>query len=100
MSATPEPEKKKIRAYHQSHLEIVLRVRQFFEQERKKHCRINLNNVLQRTTAPIGVNRNIIGKIQAREDVLKWKKKPGVPVCTPSDPVIPTNFFYYSTSCP
>ena len=36
MSLSNEPEKKKMRAYDQSHVEIVLRVRQFFEQEKYK----------------------------------------------------------------
>ena len=55
--------KKKIGAYDQSHLEIVLWLRQFFEQERKELRWINLNNVLERTVAATGVNRNIIAKI-------------------------------------
>ena len=36
--------------------------------------------------------KNIITKIQTIEDVLNWKKKPGVPVCTTNYPVIPKNF--------
>ena len=91
MSVTPVHEKKKIRAYIQSHLEIFLRVRQFFEQERKENHRISFNDVLARTAAT-GVNRNIIPKIQPTEDFLNWKEKPGVPFPTRSDPVVPMNF--------
>ena len=64
MSVTPKPEKKKIRAYDESDLEIDLSVHQFFEQERKGRSRINLNNVLERTAATTGVNRNFIAQIQ------------------------------------
>ena len=34
MSSSNEPEKKIMRAYDQSHMGIVVRVRQFFEQEK------------------------------------------------------------------
>ena len=81
-----------MRAYDQSHMEIVLTVRQFFEQEKIQHYRINLINVLERTAAATGVNRNIISKIHTIEDVLDWKNKPGVPVATRKEPVIPKNF--------
>ena len=64
-----------MRAYDQSHMEIVLRVRQFFEQEKIQLRRINLNNVLERIAAATGVNRNIISKIHTIEDVLNWKNK-------------------------
>ena len=67
-------------------------MRQFFEQERREHRPINLNNVLEEKAAATGVNRNLIAKIQTTEDVLNWKKKPGVPVPTASDPKIPTKF--------
>ena len=92
MLASNEPEKKKMRAYDQSHLKIVLNVRQFFEQEKIEHRRINLNNVLEVTAAATGVNKNIVSKIHTIDHVLNWKNKPGVPVVTRKDPVIPKNF--------
>ena len=92
MSVTPEPEKNKIRACDQSHLEIIIRVRQLFEKERKEHREIDLNSVQEGTAAATGVNRNKFAKIQTIEDVLNREKKPGVPVPTPNDPVIQTNF--------
>ena len=73
-------------------METVLRVRQFFEQEKIQHRRINLNNFLEQTAAATGVNRNIVSKIRTVDDVLNWKNKPGVHVATRKDPVIPKNF--------
>ena len=92
MSDEEEPARKRVRAYDQSHLEIVLRVRQFFENERTQHRRINLNNVVERTSAATGVNKNLVCKIRTIEDVLNWKKKPGVSVKVPQTPQIPDNF--------
>ena len=92
MEFSNEPEKKKMRAYDQSHIEIVLRVLQFFEQERIQHRRINLNNFPERSTAATRVNRSIISKIHIIEDVLKWKNKPDLPVATRKEPLIPKKF--------
>ena len=92
MSDEEEPARKRVRAYDQSHLEIVLRVRQFFENERTQHRRINLNNVVERTSAATGVNKNLVCKIRTIEDVLNWKKKPGVSVKVPQTHQIPDNF--------
>ena len=92
MSVTTEPENKRIRAYDLSYLKILPRVRQFFEQERKEHNRIYLNGELERIAAATGVGRHIVAKVQTLENDLNWKKEPGVPVPTPNEPVIPTNF--------
>ena len=51
-----------------------------------------MNNVLERTAAATGVNRNIASKIHTINDVLNWKNKPDVPVATRKEPVILKNF--------
>ena len=81
-----------MRAYDPSQIEVILSVRQLFELEKVQHRRINLNNVLERTPAETDRNRNIGSKIHIIDDVLNWKNKPGVPVATRKEPVIPKNF--------
>ena len=49
MSRNGGAEEKGVRAYDLLHMEIELRVRHFFEQERSQHHRISLNNVVERT---------------------------------------------------
>ena len=85
------PEKKKMRVYVQSHMEIVLRALQFFEQDKRQRRRIKLNNFLERTAGATRVNRNIISKI-ALSKIFKLENKPGVPIATRKEPVIPKNF--------
>ncbi len=92
MSDEEEPARTRVRAYDQAHLEIVLRVRQFFETERTQHQRINLNNVVKRKSAATGVNKNLVCKTRTIEDVLNWKKKSGVSVKVTQTHQIPDNF--------
>ena len=61
-------------------MEIVIRVRQYFEHEKHVHRRISLNNITESTAAAIGVNRKLVRKISNIEDVLSWRKLPAVPI--------------------
>ena len=83
---------KGVRAYDQSHMEIALRVRQFFEQERLQHRRISLNNVVGRTSLATGIHKNLICKARTLEDSKNWKKKPGAPINVEQACNIPENF--------
>ena len=68
---------KEARAHNQSHREIALCVRQFFEQERLPHHRISSNNVIQRITLASGINKNLICKAHTLDDIKNWKSKAG-----------------------
>ena len=51
-----------------------------------------MNNVLERTAAATGVNRNTVSKTHTIRDVSNWKNKPGVPNATRIELVIPKKF--------
>ena len=53
---------RKKRAYNQSHPEIVLRVRQFFEHEKANPGNIDVNKVVERTAAATGLSTRLIEK--------------------------------------
>ena len=73
-------------------METVLRLHQCFEHEKRVHRRINLNNVTERTAAATGVNRNLVCKICAMEDVSSWRKLPCLPITVSRKQTIPENF--------
>ena len=50
---------KRLRVYDNSHAEIILRVRQYFEFERNQEKSQNLNRVVERTAAATGTSRKI-----------------------------------------
>ena len=85
-------QRRNVRAYDSSHMEIVLRVQQFFEEEKREHRRISHNNVIERTAAATGVSKNIVCRVRTIEDVKDWKKKSGDHVHVRCEPQIPSNF--------
>ena len=87
-----DQQRRNVPAYDSLDTEIVLRVRQFFENEKREHRRINLNNVIERTAAAAGVSKNIICRVRTIEDVKDWKKKSGDHVHVRREPQIPSNF--------
>ena len=84
-------ERRTVRAYDSSYIEIVLGVRQFFEKEKQEYRSINLNNIIERIVAATGVNKNIIFRIRTMEDVKCWKKKSGDHVNVRHEQQITTN---------
>lgn len=60
---------KRIRKLDKSHVEIILRVRQFFEHEKEKEEVPNINQVIERTSKATGINRNTLRKIKNIDDV-------------------------------
>ena len=57
--------------------EIIFKVRQLFEKERQEQQRINVNKVVERTSAATGASRNIIARIRNKDDVRNWKDDDG-----------------------
>ena len=92
MAVFNDQERRNVRAYDSSHIQIVLRVRQFLEKEKQEHRLINLNNVIERTLAATGVRKNIICRVRTIEDVKGWTKKSGDHVHVRHEPKILTNF--------
>ena len=68
---------KRNRVYTRAHAEIVLRVRQFFEKEKSKKQRININKVVERLSEATGVGRTLLAKIRTEADVKNWKFSDG-----------------------
>ena len=91
-SRNDDVEEKGVRAYDQSLMEIALRARQFFEQERFQHRPISLNDVIERTTLATGNNKNLICKVRTLEEIKHWKKKPDAPKSVQQTSHIPENF--------
>ena len=92
MTEEDELAKKRIRAYDQSNVEIVLRFQQYFENKKVQHRRICLNKVAETTAAARGVNKNTVCTIETMEDVLNWKKKPENFIRVPKGSQILENF--------
>ena len=65
------------RKYDRSHAAIILRVRQYFEQELRAGKRHKLNHILDRTAAATGVPRATISRIKTEEDVENWPIESG-----------------------
>lgn len=59
------------------HAEIILRVRNFFENEKRNPEQIDINKVVERTAAATGVHRSLVSKIKIERDVENWKYAEG-----------------------
>ena len=92
ISQNDDAEERGVRSNDQSHMEVALGVRQFFEQERLQHRRISLNNVLESTALETGINKNLVYKVRKLEDIKHWKKKPDAPTSVQRASHIPENF--------
>ena len=65
------------RKLNQSQAGIVLRVRRFFEQEKKQGKAVNLNSLLDRIAEATGFVRTIVAKIKTEQDVDDYKYDDG-----------------------
>ena len=57
------------RKYDQSYAEIILRVRQYFDQELLAGKRQKLSNILDRTAAATGVSKATTRRIETKKDI-------------------------------
>jgi len=80
------------RVYDKSHAEIILRVRQYFENEKKHPENINVDQVVARTAAATGVHRSFISKIKTQSDVDNWKHLSGSKLDYKCDMKVPKKF--------
>ena len=69
-----EPKRTRFRAYDRSIMEVVLRIRQYFEHEKRVHRRINLSKDYSSR-----ISKQKLGmQISTMEDVLSCSKLPGL----------------------
>ena len=66
-----------IRKYDKSHAEIILLVRQYFEEERKQGKRVNVEKVVEQSAAATEANINVVVKIKTQTDLDNWKYATG-----------------------
>lgn len=86
-----EKEPKK-RVYNKSHAEIILRVRTYFEEEKKNPEKINVDQVVQRTADATGVHRDTVSKVKNKESVENWKFKEGAKLIYNTGMKVPDNY--------
>ena len=79
------------RKYDQSHAAIILRVRQYFEQELRAGKRQKLTHILDRTAAT-GVSRATICRIKTEEDPKNWPIESGDHVRACQESKVPKTF--------
>ncbi len=89
MSEPTDIRPQQIRKYDKSHAQVILRVRQYFEHERFKGYRINLQKVLERTAAATGASHNIVARIKTEEDVKNCRFNSGEPLKTMKKSEVP-----------
>lgn len=92
MSSITKKKHKKHRAYSRSHVEILLRVRQFFEKEKAEGKPINVNQVLQRTSAATGIGRSLCSSIKTDKDVETWPREDGQKVSCSRESSVPDSY--------
>ena len=61
---------KKFRAINRSHAEIIIRVREFFEKEKRHGSSLILNRGLDRTAEATGIGRSTVACIKTHEDLV------------------------------
>ena len=86
----PAPSRRRVAT--KSHVELILRVKQYFEMERSKARRINLNHVLQRTMEATGFGRTICSKIKTEQDVIDWPHEDGMKVKCTRESSVPNSY--------
>ena len=52
---------------------IILRVRKYFEQEKKLQRSLMLTTVFERISEVTGFSRRVVGKVKSQEDFGNWK---------------------------
>lgn len=92
MSSVPEKSIKKKRSYDRSHIEIVYRVRKYFEEERDNHTKVNVNQVLARTARATGIGKTLVAKIKTQSDVDEWPMESGQNVTCKQPFSVPENY--------
>ena len=80
---------KRLRKYDKSHAEIILKVRQYFELERRQKKIMNVQQVVQRTAAATGAGKNIVSLIRTEEDVRNWARESGESVNVKRESQVP-----------
>ena len=67
----------RVQKYDKSHVEIILDVRQYFEEECFQRQSFNLNRVVDRTAAATGLPERIMNEIRTEEDLENWAYESG-----------------------
>ena len=83
---------KKLRKVDRSHAEIILRVRQYFENERSNGVCSNLQRVVDRTAKATGVSTKIVNKIRKAEGIEEWQADPGTELQLKRESKVPEVF--------
>lgn len=71
---------------------IILRVRNYFEEEKRVGKAINVNKLLERTAEATGFSRSVVGQIETYEDVENWKYDEGDVILFKREQIVPENF--------
>ena len=82
----------KKRKYDRSHVLMIWRVRQFFEQELRSKKYHKLNQVVDRTAAATGVSRTIVSKLKRKDDLEKAFHEVGEHVTVQQKSQVPDSF--------
>ena len=83
---------KRLRKYDKSHVEIILRVRQYFEHEKTSNKHHKVSQVLERTAAATGASVSTVSLIRTEEDVENWPHQVGVPLKYKRGSVVPHSY--------
>ena len=78
-----------IRKYDKSHAEIIWRVREFFEEEKRLRKRIDVDKVIERTIAATGASKWTVIKLKSPEDVEMWDHQPAETVQVLKNSAVP-----------
>ena len=74
--------------------EVILRVRKYFEQEKKLQRSLNLTKVLEGTSEATGFSRGVVGKVKSQEDVDNWKFDDGDTIPYKYPKKLPENYAF------
>ena len=80
------------RKYDQSYAAIILRIRQYFEQELRVRKRHMLTHIRDRTAAATRVSRAMISRIKTEGDVQNWPFESGGHVQVSLESLMPKSF--------